>query len=399
MKILLVAHVYPPAVDGGSKVIAKIGEYLQSQGNQILVLTTNCRSTDDFVNPSSKPIYGHQPNVLALPVYKHLRRPLKLINLFLKSDLLAVLQKGPIFRLFPLIKSLITIKKYQPDLIIAGPLPTAIVLYASFITKITHAELLINASFHPTDPDFSRQPLIKTLQSADFIWTLTDFETSYFHQHFNIPLSKMINLGNGIDKKLLSVLPSSREVARRAGGFELLFIGSFAAHKGLETLIDAFSEICHLTSDKLTLTLAGQKTLYFPTINKKIISLPAEIKSRIKLLFNFSDKSKTNLLDSCTILISPSTQESFGLVLLEAWARSKPVIAADIPASAELITKASGGLIFKINDPIDLALKITKLLKSTSLQKQLGSNGYKYVQERATWDRIGQALWSKISSS
>jgi glycosyltransferase involved in cell wall biosynthesis len=99
------------------------------------------------------------------------------------------------------------------------------------------------------------------------------------------------------------------------------------------------------------------------------------------------------------VLISPSTQESFGLVLLEAWARSKPVIAADIPASSELINKTNGGLIFKTNDSDDLTKKINILLKDSRLQKQLGRNGFKYVQSHATWDRIGQALWSKISSS
>lgn len=48
--ILLVTHIYPPATDGGSKVIAKIGDHLQSHGHQTMVLTSNCSSTDDFIS-------------------------------------------------------------------------------------------------------------------------------------------------------------------------------------------------------------------------------------------------------------------------------------------------------------------------------------------------------------
>ena len=391
MKILLITHIYPPAVDGGSKVINKIGEYLQSQNNQIQVLTTNCRSTDDFIDPASKSLSGYDSNVIALPVYKNFRCLLKLINLLFKSDYLSVFQKGPVFKIFPFIKSLIIIKKFRPDLIIAGPLPTTIVVYASLIAKIIRSKLLINASFHSTDPDFTKKPLIRSLRSADYLWTLTDNETEYFHQNFHIPISKMINIGNGIDKTLLI----KNLKYKISNSNDLLFIGSFAAHKGIATLIDSF---CLLPS-ACTLTLAGQKTLFYPVIRSKIQLLPKNIQNRIKIISNFKDSDLSTLIDQCTILISPSTQESFGLVLLEAWARKKPVIVADIPASFELINKTNGGLIFSQNESTDLAKKINLLLKNLTLQQYLGQNGFNYVQEHATWDKIGEALWSKISLS
>jgi hypothetical protein len=49
MKVLLISHIFPPAVDGGSKVVYKLGQYLKSQNHQILYLSSNCSSTDDFV--------------------------------------------------------------------------------------------------------------------------------------------------------------------------------------------------------------------------------------------------------------------------------------------------------------------------------------------------------------
>jgi hypothetical protein len=121
-KILLLSHIFPPAIDGGSRVVYKIGQYFQSQGYQILYLSSDCSSTDDFTKTKYKKIsttYHLQSNIY-LPVYHHLRRPLKFFNLFIprKSyfhQLLQVFQKGPIFKLVPFLKATVKIIKYQPE--------------------------------------------------------------------------------------------------------------------------------------------------------------------------------------------------------------------------------------------------------------------------------------------
>lgn len=386
MKFLIITHIYPPAVDGGSKVVFKLGEYFKNQGHQILTLTSNCSSTDDFTHPyqPSSTIHCSPITIHYLPVYTFLHRPLKLFS--------KVLSKGPVFKLIPFIKFLNSCLKFRPDFIIAGPLPTTTILYANFIKKLTGAKLLINASFHSTDPEFHQPLLINALKSTDFIWTLTDFETNYFHQHFQVPLSKMINVGNGVDRQLLI----RNYELRIKKSKNLLFIGSFAKHKGLETLIDAFSILCSQFTDHYSLTLAGQPTLYSSTIDNKIKSLPPDIRSRIKITYNFKSSTLADLLDQSTVLVSPSTQESFGLVLIEAWARGIPVIAANIPASTELITKSNGGLLFEVNNPSDLVAKIISLLNH---KNNYGLNGYKYVKSHFTWDKIGESIWQKISSS
>jgi glycosyltransferase involved in cell wall biosynthesis len=313
------------------------------------------------------------------------------------SDYFQIFEKGPVFKLFPFIKTLIICIKYKPDLIITGPLPTTIVLYARFIkfilTDICHlkTDILINASFHPTDPDFIKKPLISTLKSADYIWTLSDFETEYFKQEFGVPPSKLINVGNGIDSSFLlhhnSYLIS--HISR------LLYVGSFSAHKNIPDLIKAFAILSPEYPD-LTLTLAGQKTLYWPTIKKEIDNLPPDIKHRIKIIFSFTDQLKSEIYDLSSILIQPSSQESFGLTLIEAWARLRPVIVSDIPQFIELINKSNGGLVFKLNNPTDLAHQIKTLLADPKLNHQLAQNGYIYTKKFHTWDKIGKIICQKV---
>ena len=391
-RFLLMSHIWPPAIDGGSRVIYKMGEYLQSKGHQVSVITTNCRSTDDFTSSSHSQIKFDKddPNIHRYPVITIFHRPFKLLGRFIPN--FKTFSKGPIFSLKSFYLLLTTSLKYKPDYILVGPLPTTMSLYARLIhylsTHLLHysPKLIINASFHSTDPDFNTPILIKTLKSADYIWTLSEFETKYFNKKLKIPKSKLILLGNGVDKNFLSTspLPSSSSINH------LLFIGSFAAHKGLDTLIEAFQLLPHTYH----LTIAGQKTLYFPIIENKIKSLPLLFKKRIKIITNFPNHSLSKIIDNSSILISPSTQESFGLVLIEALARSRPVIAADIPASIEIINKTKAGLIFKQNNPQDLASKILKL--PTLITSSLLISSSSYLKNHYTWDKIGEKLCQKL---
>lgn len=399
MKILLISHIFPPAIDGGSKVIYKLGQFFESQKHQTLYLSSNCSSTDDFVKKNylkSKTLI----NQIKLPTYHYFCRPLKFLNLFLKQDLLKVFQKGPIFKIIPFLKATYQILKFKPDLIVAGPLPTTTVLYASFFKKITNSKLLINASFHPTDNDFQQKPLINTLKKADYLWTLTQSESDYFTKNFNIDTKKIILAGNGVDKNFLKSRPVKGDVSQqRDRGFNILFIGSFSAHKRVDLLVESFSDLPLLSSKEgsgVDLTIAGQKTLFYPQIEKLINSLDPKIKSKINFIFNFDQKDLTKIIDNCSVLVLPSTQESFGLVVIEAWARQKPVICADIPALKELVESSNGGLLFKVNNQKDLIQKIKFILDNPKKAEYFSKNGFNYVKNNYTWDKVGDKICQKI---
>lgn len=390
-RFLLLTHIYPPAVDGGSRVIAKMGDYLQSRNHQISIITTNCQSTDDFALSRHSQINFDVggSNVIRLPVITIFHRPFKFLGRFFPN--FKTLSKGPIFSPVSFFSALITVIKFHPDYILSGPLPTTIVLYARLFRFLSNhlfhysTKLIINASFHPTDPDFQTPILLNSLKSADYIWTLTNFETKYFRQKLKIPQSKLMLLGNGIDKSFIST-----NNLLNYSSTQLLFIGSFSAHKDIPTLIKAFT----LLPASYQLTLAGQKTLYFPIIKKQISSLPPSIKKRIKLITSFPNSYLSTLLDNCSILISPSRQESFGLVLLEALARGRPVIAADIPASIEIIKRTQGGLIFKAGDAVDLKNKILQMPSFLSTHSLNYSTTY--LLNHYTWDKIGEKLCQKL---
>lgn len=391
MRVLLISHIFPPAIDGGSKVVHKIGQHFESNNYEVLYISSNCRSTDDFVNPHSKTIALSQKNHIYLPVYKNLKKIFKLIYILTKNDLFLILAKGPVFKIIPSIKIINKIKKFNPEVIISGPLPTTIIIYSTLLKKLLFpkSKLIINASFHESDPDFHRHQLIKSLQSADLIWTLTKHETNTLTNNYKIKNKQIILLGNGVNSQML-ITKATNYISKN-----ILFIGSFAAHKNIETLIKAFS-LLKSSNPKATLTLAGQKTLYFPTIQEIISKQSTNVKNSIEIIFEPSNKKLLKLIDKCQLLVQPSHQESFGLTIIEANARKKPVIVSDIASMSEIISNTNSGLVFHVNSDSNLAQKIEELINDPKKCQKLGENGYNYVSSHYTWDKIGNKLESAI---
>jgi glycosyltransferase involved in cell wall biosynthesis len=104
----------------------------------------------------------------------------------------------------------------------------------------------------------------------------------------------------------------------------------------------------------------------------------------------FADTEKRDFLASATVVVQPSRVESLGLILLEAWANQKPVIAADIAVSRELITDSRGGSLVSFGNAQQLAAEIEALLSNPSLRQIMGSTGQKKALEYE-----GNALWRR----
>jgi len=71
----------------------------------------------------------------------------------------------------------------------------------------------------------------------------------------------------------------------------------------------------------------------------------------------------------------PSKSESFGLVYLEAWNYSKPVIGCRIKAVTELIFDGHDGLLVEYGNISTLSNALIKLLQNNELCIQIGQNG------------------------
>ena len=94
-----------------------------------------------------------------------------------------------------------------------------------------------------------------------------------------------------------------------------------------------------------------------------------------------------DMMRACDIVAVPSRNEPFGIVVLEAWAAGKPVVATLAGGPREFIWHDVNG--FLVNtDAGGLAHGIGSLLADHDHCRALGNNGRRAVEERYNWDNV-----------
>ena len=92
------------------------------------------------------------------------------------------------------------------------------------------------------------------------------------------------------------------------------------------------------------------------------------------------------------IVCAPATgQESFGIILLEAMAVGKPIIASDIDGYNGVLTHGAEGLLVPPRNVSKLTQALTALMTDASLRQQLGSRGRLKAVEH-DWESIARRV-------
>lgn len=172
------------------------------------------------------------------------------------------------------------------------------------------------------------------------------------------------------------------------GGPVVLHLGMKAHEKGSETLVEAMKLLWGRGSNAW-LVMAGPELSSFASY---LASAGADC-PRLLNLPPFAEVEKRDLLASATVVAQPSRVESLGLVLLEAWANRKPVIAADIEVSRELVGSSGGGTTVPFGDAPRLANALEAMLNDPAARQAMGAGGHEMAMQYR-----GEAVWQKITA-
>ncbi|MFA6908597.1 MAG: glycosyltransferase family 4 protein [Patescibacteria group bacterium] len=97
-------------------------------------------------------------------------------------------------------------------------------------------------------------------------------------------------------------------------------------------------------------------------------------------------------LDACDLLVLPSDNESFGMVIIEAFAVKKPVVVSNLPALASVVHDGVDGLLFEQGNKSQLSEKINSLISNKAYAQKMGKAGYEKVRTQYTWNLIAEQL-------
>jgi glycosyltransferase involved in cell wall biosynthesis len=79
-------------------------------------------------------------------------------------------------------------------------------------------------------------------------------------------------------------------------------------------------------------------------------------------------------------LLLPSLNETFGLVILEAWAAKTPVIASHTAGSMDLVQPGVNGWLFDLDDPAEFHTAVKLTLNDSAMARRLGRAGRQLVK-------------------
>jgi glycosyltransferase involved in cell wall biosynthesis len=183
----------------------------------------------------------------------------------------------------------------------------------------------------------------------------------------------------GVEKRKLFVCPLPptcrtdgdghrfRKETHLDGQLCVLFLGRRDEGKGYPALLQAWPLVLK-TVPEAVLILAGAAGEQYrdlvariPPANIRDIGVPNEV-------------TKADAIAACDVFCLPSAHESFGIVYVDAWFYSKPVVCGTAAACREFIVDGKTGL-WANQVPEELAEKLAFLLQDRNLRTAMGRAG------------------------
>jgi glycosyltransferase involved in cell wall biosynthesis len=231
---------------------------------------------------------------------------------------------------------------------------------------------------------------MQTAHDADLIVTISNYSVEKIRQHYGVDQRKVRIVPNGVDTEKFK--PTDAKAARRQFGLGnepcVLFVGSLIARKGLPFLVEAAKKIVKENGETKFL-IVGAGPLKETLVNTL---KTANLSGNFTFLGNLKEDALPTVYGCADVFVLPSIQEGQGIVLLEAQASGKPVVAFDVGGVNEAVQNKQTGLLVKRGSSDELADALLKLLSDKSLREKMGAAGRGFVSENFTWDICAQKM-------
>jgi phosphatidylinositol alpha-mannosyltransferase len=191
-----------------------------------------------------------------------------------------------------------------------------------------------------------------------------DFVSKHFPGNYEI-------IPNGVDTGHFS--PDVAPIEEFCDGkLNILFVGRLEKRKGADYLLEAYQRVKrHIPNSRLIIVGPGTRLRHKYEKQVKQSGLEDIVFAGYASYGELPRYYKT-----ADIFCAPATGwESFGIVLLEAMAVGKPIVASNIEGYATLITHGVEGLLVPPKDEDSLAQALISLMTDESLRQQMGARG------------------------
>ena len=209
-----------------------------------------------------------------------------------------------------------------------------------------------------------------------------DFAHKYFPGYYNI-------IPNGVDIDHFSPdVPAIDEFCD--GKANILFVSRLEKRKGLNYLLEAFTQVKQEMPNS-RLIIVGPGTRLRRKYERQVA------RSGLKdVVFTglVPYEELPRYYKTADVFCAPAIgRESFGIILLEAMAVGKPIVASNIEGYAGVVSHNVEGLLVPPGDKEMLARALISLLTDQSLRQEMGAKGRVKALEYS-WEHIAQKVFN-----
>lgn len=183
-----------------------------------------------------------------------------------------------------------------------------------------------------------------------------------------------------------------------AGRRVLLTVARLVPRKGHDVVLRALPEIVKVSPETLYVIVGDGDQ------RSELESLAGElgVADYVRFAGHVPDEIRDAFLDECDVYLQPSrrdrnTIEGFGLSLVEAMARGKPVIAMAHGGILDILRDGDNGLLIEVDDAVGLARAVVDLLASPDRAATLGAHARDTVKRTLNWSRVVDEIESILS--
>jgi len=208
------------------------------------------------------------------------------------------------------------------------------------------------------------------------------------------PTCKPIVIPLGVDLGKFGYANPSNSTSR---GKDLLFVGRLTDRKGIAYLVLAMRKIVAQTDCRLTVVGDG------PLRNQlEEFCHDNELDHIIRFAGNLPLRELLHLYSECHLVVAPSVTthsgeaEGFPMVVLEAMAHGKAVVAGKGGGTPELVHDGVNGLLVDPSDVDRLSRAILFLLQNDDVRERMGTQG-REMADNYSWDVVANRIDEQLS--
>ncbi|MBE7552554.1 MAG: glycosyltransferase family 4 protein [Anaerolineales bacterium] len=270
----------------------------------------------------------------------------------------------------------------QPDILHAqdATIHAYVALRSNYPTVITvhgirREDIKYGASFFIRIRNWLHNLLIEryNLKHTRYLIAISRYVTSYYASLLR-PDVQVSHIPNAIDQCFFQLNDTT-------DGHTILYAGRIIPRKRTLDLVQAFAQIAG-QNPLAQLRLAGEyssEPAYAEAVRAFIRE--ANLEDRVHLLGPLPEKAVWDEFAGCDVLALPSAQETTPMVIAQAMAAGKSVVATPVGGVTEMVKTGETGFLVEVGKIDALAEALQCLLQNPSLRKDMGEAGRKFAVE------------------